>query len=120
WGPGIALVWANGRAAKINLRLEDRKFGVVGGDGLRITGGPVTHERPETVRIVLDDQTVHFLAKAGTRWRLIDSQSRNNLQGDPVAVRLGKLAENGSWEDFPGVPGTHGKCAFRHLRVLGK
>ncbi len=120
WGPGIALVWANGRAAKINLRLEDRKFGVVGGDGLHITGGPVTHQRPETVRIVLDEQSVHFLAKVDKTWRLIDSQSRNNLQDDPVAVRLGKLGEYGSWEDFPGEQGPKGKCAFRHLRVLGK
>ena len=26
WGPGVALVWPNGRTAKINLRLEDRRY----------------------------------------------------------------------------------------------
>ena len=120
WGPGVALVWPNGRTAKINLRLEDRQFGVYGGDGLRITGGPIARERPETVRIILDTDHVYFQAKTGERWRLIDKQSRNGLSGDPVALRLGKLAENGAWQDFSGESGAKGQSAYRDLRMLGK
>ena len=104
----------------LNLRLEDRQFGVFGGDGLRITGGPIARERPETVRIILDTDHVYFQAKTGERWRLIDKQSRNDLSGDPVALRLGKLAENGGWQDFSGESGGKGQSAYRDLRVLGK
>ncbi len=120
WGPGVALVWPNGRAAKVNIRLEDRRFGVFGGDGLRITGGPVARERPETVRILLDADHVYFQAKTGQRWRLVDKQSRDGLSGDPVALRLGKLAESGTWQDHGGESGSKGQSAYRDLRLLGK
>ncbi len=120
WGPGVALVWPNGRTAKINLRLEDHKFGLFAGDGLNITGGPVTRERPKTVRIVLDAHRVHFQTKAGPKWRLIASQSRQNLEGDPIALRLGKLAENGAWQDHGGEQGPNGASAYRNLHVLGE
>lgn len=120
WGPGVALVWPNGKAAKINLRLEDRKFGILAGDGLHITGGPVTREKPETVCIVLDDRRAVFLVKDGEKWRLVESRSRQGLEGDPVSLRLGKMAEDGSWKDFSGARGEVGESAYRRLRVLGK
>ena len=120
WGPGVALVWPNGRTAKINLRLEDRRFGLFAGDGLNITGGPVTREHPQTVRIVLDAQRVYFQTKAGPKWRPIATQSRQNLAGDPIALRLGKLAENGAWQDHGGEQGPNGASAYRNLRVLGE
>ena len=120
WGPGVALVWPGGRTAKINLRMENGIFGLFAGDGLRMTGGPIARERPETVRIVLDAEHVYFQAKTGERWRLIDKQSRNGLAGDPTALRLGKLAENGSWQDHGGEAGARGQSAYRDLRVLGK
>ena len=85
-----------------------------------ITGGPIARDRPETVRILLDPQRVYFQAKSGSTWRLIDSQSRRGLDGDPVALRVGKLAENGSWGDHGGPQGAKGTSVYRNLRVLGE
>jgi hypothetical protein len=120
WGPGVALVWPNGRAAKFNLRLEDRVFGTFAGDGLRMSGGPFDRTRPVSVRILLGDEHVFFQTRAGERWEDLDQQSREGLAGDPATVRLGKLSENGAWEDFPGAAGPRGACACRRVRVSGK
>jgi hypothetical protein len=120
WGPGIALVWPGGATAKINLRLEDRKFGTLAGDGLRILGGPLDRARPEAVRILLGDEWIYFQARTEGPWRDVDVQSRAGRTGDPAALRLGKMAENGVWADFPGAAGVKGECSIRDVAVFGK
>jgi len=120
WGPGIGLVWANGRVAKMNLRLIDMNFELFGGDGTCLTGGGIERECPVTVRILLDDAHVYFQVRRGRKWRTIQSQSREGLSGDPVAVRLGKTAISGTWTDFGGGQGQEGESAYRGLRVLSR
>ncbi len=119
WGPGAALVWPNGRSAKVNLRLVDRVFGTFAGDGLRFCGGPIDRAATVAVRIVLGDEEVFFQVRVGSTWEALDRQSRNGLAGDPSAVRIGKVGEDGAWQDFPGEEGPRGKCACGHVRVMG-
>ena len=118
WGPGIGLVWENGRGVKMNLRLIDMNYEVFGGDGSRQVGGGVKRGQPVIVRILLDDARVHFQVKAGKKWKGLQTQSRNGLAGDPVAVKLGKMTSHASWQDFGGTAGPVGESAYRNLRVL--
>jgi hypothetical protein len=120
WGIGAALVWPNGKAAKINWRAEDGKWGVFGGDGLRIVSGPSAAELSRTVRITLAGNMLRFEVKGGDSWMLIDMQSRRGLEGDPAKLRLGKLAEDGSWSDYSGAGGKSGRGSLTNLLILSK
>ena len=117
WGPGVALVWPGGAAAKINLRLVEKKFGTLAGNGLRILGGPLVAQDPVAVRILVGEEWVYFQQKVGEQWRDVDVQSRAGRVGDPVSLRVGKLAENGSWADHGGEAGPRGECAIRNVAL---
>jgi hypothetical protein len=120
WGPGVGLVWKNGRGIKMNLRLIDMNYEVFAGDGSRQVSGGIERGHPVTVRILLDDERVHFLVKAGERWKTLQIQSRKGLPGDPVTVRLGKMTAHASWQDFGGEAGPIGNSAYGNLRVLAR
>lgn len=120
WGVGLALAWANGRTAKINWRVEDKRWGTFAGDGLRMVQGPSAAGRARNVRVVLGPESVLFQVQDGERWQTVDTQSRKGLEGTPSALRVGKLAEDGAWEDFGGDAGKPGRCQFSNVRVLGK
>jgi len=113
WGPGIALLWPNG-ACRINLRAEGR-FGVY--YGTEAFGGMVAPNSWYYLRLRLDGNSV--LAEAsedGEYWDLISSIDRSHLQGDPVAVRVGKMSPPADAVDFDD-PGPMGTCAIDDLRA---
>jgi hypothetical protein len=120
WGPGIALVWPDGKAAKLNARLEDMKFGLFADGAFEIAGGPLARDRRLRLRLLLGDEEVFFQQQdtAGA-WREIGRLPRANLKGDPATLRVGKHAEPGTWRDH-GSPGPAGDCAIREVRVLAQ
>jgi hypothetical protein len=120
WGPGIALVWNNGQTAKLNWRAEDKQWGVFGADGFRRASGPSPAKQIRTVRILLADQEVWFQVRDGEEWVTIDAQSRRGREGDPAMVRLGKLAEDGTWTDHQGAAGAEGEASLTNFRVLAR
>ncbi len=120
WGPGLALVWENGQTVKLNWRVEDETWGVFGADGFRRAGGPSAAEQFRTVRILLADQEVWFQVKDGGEWITVDVQPRRGREGDPAIVRLGKLAENGTWTDYNGAAGASGMASLTNFRLLAK
>lgn len=120
WGPGIALVWKNGQTAKLNWRAEDKQWGIFGAEGFRRVKGPSPADQSRTVRILLAEQEVWFQVKDGEEWVTVDVQSRRGREGDPAMVRLGKLAENGTWTDHRGVAGPEGAASLTNFRVLAR
>ncbi len=120
WGPGIALVWPDGKTAKMNIRTVDKKFGLFGGDGFRMVGAPLDLKQPISMRILLGDDRIFFLQKENGKWVTIESQSRAGRAGDPASLRIGKLAEDGSLADFSGETGPNGECQFKAVSAYGK
>ena len=120
WGPGVALVWPDGAAAKLNARLEDMKFGLFAAGAFEITGGPIRREQRLRLRLLLAEADVFFQQQsaAGT-WLEIGRLPRASLQGDPVTLRVGKHAKEGAWRDH-GSAGPVGDCAIRDVRILTK
>ena len=55
----------------------------------------------------------------GRLWETIQSLPRTQFDGDPVAVRLGKMSPGSKPEDHsdPGVP--EGSCLLKNFRAFG-
>jgi hypothetical protein len=120
WGPGIALVWPDGAAAKLNLRLEDMKFGLYAAGRFEIAGGGLHHREKVRIRLLVGEEEVFFQRQdADGSWGEIGRMRREGLRGDPVALRVGKHAKDGGWRDFSS-PGSPGECAVREIQILGR
>lgn len=118
WGPGAALIWPDGKAAKLNARLEDMRFGLFADGAFEITGGPLQREKRLRLRILLAESEVLFQQQNdGGIWKSVGRLPRAGLKGDPAVLRMGKHAKNGAWRDF-GSPGPRGECGIREVRVL--
>ena len=120
WGPGIALLWPDGKAAKLNARLEDMRFGLFAGDAFEIAGGPLQRGQRLTIRILLGEDSVFFQQRSPAgKWLEIGVLPRVNLQGDPIALRIGKHSPEAAWRDHS-EPGAAGDCTILGVRVFGK
>ena len=120
WGPGLALVWPDGKAARLNARLEDMRFGLFADGAFEITGGPIQRGQRLHLRLVLAEEEVFFQERSASgTWLDIGRLARGRLQGDPTILCVGKQAKNAAWRDHSS-PGPAGECMLRELRVLGK
>jgi hypothetical protein len=45
--------------------------------------------------------------------------TRSQFEGDPVAVRIGKMGPGGSGEDYAEAGAPEGACRIKDLRVFG-
>jgi hypothetical protein len=116
WGPGLALVWKN-RALRINLRAEGR-FGIDSA-GSQLFGGVVTPGTWFHVRVRIEPKEVIVEAsRNGKLWYRINALGRSAFEGDPIAVRLGKMNSAAGAADFT-TPGPVGSSAIKDLRVYG-
>ena len=116
WGPGITLVWADGHALRINLRVEGR-FGVDDGSRQLLEGN---HDpaKPCQLVIVLDSREVILQASEEGVLQEIARFPRSEFPGDPAAIRLGKMSPGSKNEDFS-PQGPAGACSFRQLQIMG-
>lgn len=120
WGAGFALIWPEGHAAKLNVRMEDKKFGVFADGEFKIVPSLIEKNQKLRLRILLTDEEVLFQQQvtSGT-WEEVDRLPRASLKGDPATLRVGKLAKAGGWTDFSN-PGLIGECSIQEVRVLGQ
>ncbi len=118
WGPGLALVWPDGRGLRVNLRAEGR-FGVYG-HGREILGGIRFPDEEYILTIEIGPgKDIRVRASLDGRvWQTLATVPRNAFPGSPALVRLGKMGIPKHEVDFH-VPGPVGRCSIRDLRVLG-
>jgi hypothetical protein len=117
WGPGMSLVWKNGRVLRVNLRC-DGHFGVDGG-GRQIIKENELSDSWVTLAILLHDNGIIVQATDdGRMWQEITRFGRNEFPGDPIAVRLGKMNEHSENHDFS-THGLLGAATIKSFRVLG-
>jgi len=117
WGPGMALVWPNGKILRVNVRAEGR-FGVDDGKRQLLEG----YTKPGSVcqlSIVLGGTEVTVYAcQQNEPFQEIARLSRSDFRGEPTAVRLGKMSPRGQNEDFSTL-GPGGQCSIQRLEVFG-
>lgn len=118
WGPGLSLVWPDGKALRGNVRAEGR-FGA--DDGRRQwLEGSLAGRTWTRLAFVLDAQEVVVQATQDEEvWQEIVRLPRSEFPGDPVAVRIGKMSPGSRNEDFSTL-GPAGACAFKQLDVWGE
>lgn len=118
WGPGLTLVWRDGKVLRVNLRAEGR-FGV--DDGRRqILEGTNLPNTWTQLAIQLEDKDVVVQASQDHQaWQELARFPRSEFAGNPVAVRLGKMSPGSKNEDFSAL-GPAGRCAIKDFRVLGE
>lgn len=117
WGPGLALVWPDGRALRVNLRTPEGRTGVDGAGGQQFPDAPVAPHTPVWLRWRREAE--EWLAEAsedGKTWLALTSVARAEFPGEPVKLRLGKLDPGSRGQDH-GEPGPAGRCAVGHLTI---
>jgi hypothetical protein len=65
------------------------------------------------------DEVLAEASPDGKLWETIHALPRSQFEGDPVAVKIGKMSPGSKGEDYsdPGVPG--GSCLIKDLRAYG-
>ncbi len=118
WGPGLTLVWPEGKVLRVNLRAEGR-FGVDDGQRQILEGVNLPHTWTQLAIQLTDEEVIVQAAQERQGWQQLAKFPRHEFAGDPVAVRLGKMSPGSKNEDFSllGPPGT---CAIKELRVFGR
>lgn len=116
WGPGLALVWPNGKTLRVNVRSEGR-FGVDDGRQQILEG---FHEATSIQLIIaLDDaEVVVYAAPDGGFQQELARFPRAKFAGDPALVRIGKMSQGAKNEDFSTL-GPAGLCRVSALQVWG-
>lgn len=119
WGPGLALVWPDGKFVKANRRADGRI-------GLSINGseklaGQCDRELPVTLAVALDSNFVRIVATgegAFGQEQELARIPRKDLSGAPIEVRVGKMPNSLKPQDY-GDAGLMGWSRCDWLRVLG-
>ena len=117
WGPGVALVWPDGKFLKANRR-KDGRFGISANGGEKLTG-LCDIESPVTVAFVLEKEHIRIVATGpGTFDQDIELARipRKDYPAQPATLRLGKIPNNGKPEDH-GEAGQMGWSRFDWVRV---
>jgi len=117
WGPGMTLLWTDGKVLRVNLRAEGR-FGVDDGRRQFLEGLAFPNTWTQVVIRLEEKQIVVQASQDGRAWQDLARFPRTEFPGDPTAVRLGKMSPGSKAEDFS-ILGPGGACAIRSLRVLG-
>ncbi|MEK0449141.1 MAG: hypothetical protein RL088_1409 [Verrucomicrobiota bacterium] len=120
WGPGIALVWPDGKFLKANRR-KDGRFGISANGGEKLTG-LCDIESPVTVAFVLEKEHIRIVATGpGTFDQDIELARipRKDYPGQPATIRLGKIPNNGKPEDHAEA-GQMGWSRVDWVRVYGE
>lgn len=115
WGPGLALVFAEG-VVKFNLRPGKTNFGIAW-KGSETEHGKLTPGRPYTLRMTLESgRVICDAAVEGRAWQKVGEV---RITGIPTAVRIGKMDKQGGAGDFA-ESGDLGTCRVSRFRILGK
>ena len=117
WGPGLALVWPDGKILKAGRR-RDGRFGlsVAGAEQL---AGMCDIERPVSIAFVLGQDTIRIVASGEGVWQQDQELARlprAKFAGPPAAVRVGKMPNSGAPQDNAD-PGLMGWSRADWLRI---
>ncbi len=118
WGPGLSLVWRDGRTLRVNLRADGR-FGI--DDGGRQLLEDVNLDGSQfTLTIDWTAEAISIRATCdGRQWQDIARFPRKEFPGNPISVRIGKTDQHSGGNDFT-TPGPKGVATIRNVRMVGQ
>jgi hypothetical protein len=100
WGPGVALVWPDGRILKAGRR-KDGRFGlsIAGAEKL---AGMCDIDRPVTIAFIIGADAVRIVASGEGTYQQDQELAeipRAEFPGAPTTLRIGKMPNNGQPRD---------------------
>jgi hypothetical protein len=118
WGPGLALLWPNGKALRVNVRTEGR-YGVDDGR-TQLLEGLAEQGKPSRISILLqNDEIVVYASQEGAPTQELGRFPRSEFPGEPLSVRVGKMSPAAKAEDFS-EPGPEGICTIIRVQCFGR
>ena len=117
WGPGLALVWPDGKILKA-CRRKDGRFGLSVAAAEKLAG-MCDVERPVTLAFVLGKDTIRVIASGEGVYQQDQELARiprAEFPGSPAAVRIGKMPNSGEAKDH-GDPGPMGWSRCDWVRI---
>ncbi|MFC4994293.1 hypothetical protein [Rubritalea tangerina] len=125
WGPGIGLVFDNGKTIKLNIRHNDKHhvLGLFDGSSehthVNQTFKPDT-TAPVHLRARIDGSKITFDARNSnsSRWHSITSLTPPKTFGAPKAFRVGKMARDGGPTDHD-ASGEHVRLKVENVAFYG-
>jgi hypothetical protein len=117
WGGGMCLLWKNGAALRVNLRVPDGSFGIDStAAAQKIAGGLILNDLV-TLRLRLETDKAFVEARNGTdAWQTLATFPRDKFLGNPERIRVGKMHSVEGIGDH-GDPGPASKTILRSLRI---
>jgi hypothetical protein len=116
WGPGLALIWPDGKTLRVNVRSEGR-FGVDHGKN-QLLEGLAEPGKPCRLAIRLEAKEIAvFASQPGGFAQELARLPHADFPGVPSSVRIGKMSPGSTGQDFS-EPGPEGVCAISRLQVF--
>ena len=108
WGPGLALVWPNGKTLRASLRQDGRL--AVAPNGREDFPAAITARAPVELTLLWDDRSLRVLAGGPAMGDLTEEIARfprQDFPGPPASLRVGKMPSDASPSDHadPGPVG---------------
>ncbi|HEX2750610.1 MAG TPA: hypothetical protein VHM91_21570, partial [Verrucomicrobiales bacterium] len=119
WGPGLALVWADGKTLRVNVRQDGRL--TVSAGGREEMPASISARAPVEFRIQWDRDNLHVIAGGPAMGDLeeeIATFPRTRFPGAPAQLRTGKMPNDASARDFSD-PGPAGFNRIERVRIYG-
>ena len=101
YGPGMALVWPDGKLLKV-ARRRDKQLTVSGG-GINQRTGVTDMELPVILSFILSKDTIRIVASgegAYEQQQELASVPRSAFVGEPSGLRIGKMPNHGKATDL--------------------
>ncbi len=117
WGPGMALLWPDGRSLKLFLRHGQKQFGVNLDGREQVFGGAGQGQAWWLRADFLVDRIVCRVSADGSRWREL-TVIEDGPEGPPQLLRLGKTDRAGGATDYREA-GPLGRARLEALQVHG-
>ncbi len=119
FGPGLALLWPDGRLLKV-CRRKDGRFGLSIA-GKEVLEGICDKALPVTLAFKLDKEAIRILASGEGAFQQVQELAvipRNTFPGNPNRLRLGKMPNSGEAKDNASV-GQAGWSRADWIRIYG-
>lgn len=108
WGPGIALIWPDGKRLKGSIRKDNRITVALNGQETMPAG--ITVRAPIELAFHWDQNSIHVIAGGPAMGDLpeeIATIPRSQFSGQPAMLRVGKMPNDASPRDY-GTAGSNG------------
>jgi antitoxin component of MazEF toxin-antitoxin module len=117
WGPGMALIWPNGKALKLSLRKDDRI--TVAANGNEQMPANITTRAPLELTVSWNEKAISVQAAGPAMGDLAEEIAtfpRAQFPGAPSLVKLGKMPNSADAKDH-GDAGPVGFSRIEWFRI---